>query len=120
MIVKGIKGAIQKAVAKVNIADHFKEPGNADKRVYFLTIVQAGNLDFPIAVNFLGGVFERCHNCLVFVPETRPVGWVSSLTRYKGRHLFLITKSFFIIFTIFSQKKLFRAFFRFKGLSRRG
>ena len=120
MIVKGIKGAIQKAVAKVNIADHFKEPGNADKRVYFLTIVQAGNLDFPIAVDFLGGVFERCHNCLVFVPETRPVGRVVSSTRCKGRHYFLITKGFSYFFVIFLQKKLFRPFFRFERLSRRG
>lgn len=113
MVVKGIKGAIQKAVAKVNVADHFKEPGNADKRVYFLTIVQAGNLDFPIAVNFLGGVFERCHNCLFFVPETRPVGWVSSLTRYKGSHYFLITKSFFIIFFVFCAKKVISGVFSF-------
>ena len=31
---------------------------------------------------------------IFFVPGTRPVGWVISLTRYKGKHLFLITKTF--------------------------
>lgn len=51
------KRPVQKTVAKFNIVDYFKEPGNANQRVYFLAIVQAVNLDFVIVVNFAGSVF---------------------------------------------------------------
>lgn len=37
------------------------------------------------------------------VPGTRPVGWVISLTRYKDKHLFLITKTFCKNFQLFFQ-----------------
>ena len=51
------KRTVQKTVAKFNIVDHFKEPGNAHKRINLFAIEQAGNLDFVIAVDFAGGVF---------------------------------------------------------------
>lgn len=51
------KGTVQKTVAKFNIVDHFKEPGNAHKRINLFAIEQAGNLDFVIAVDFAGCVF---------------------------------------------------------------
>ena len=51
------KRTVQKTVAKFNIVDHFKEPGNAHKRINLFAIEQAGNLDFVIAVDFAGCVF---------------------------------------------------------------
>ena len=120
LIFQRFESAVQKAVGKVNIVDNPKKPGNPDKGVNLLTVVQAGNLDFVISVNLAGGVFERCHNCLFLLPGTGPGRWVVSLSQCKGRHYFLNTKSFFIIFAFFVQKKLFTAFFRFKGLSSPG
>lgn len=52
-----VKRPVQKTVAKFNIVDHFKEPGNAHKRINLFAIEQAGNLDFVIAVDFAGSVF---------------------------------------------------------------
>ena len=51
------KGPVQKTVAKFNIVDHFKEPGNAHKRINLFAIEQAGNLDFVVAVDLAGCVF---------------------------------------------------------------
>lgn len=56
-IIHRSKGPVQKTVGKFNIVDHFKEPGNAHKRINLFAIEQAGNLDFVISVDFLCGVF---------------------------------------------------------------
>lgn len=57
LIIKAIKRPVQKTVGKFNIVDHFKEPGNAHKRINLFAIEQAGNLDFVIGVDFAGCVF---------------------------------------------------------------
>lgn len=46
-------------------------------------------------------VILGCHIALFFVPGTRRVGWVVSLTRCKYRYNFLITKKKLIIFVNF-------------------
>lgn len=51
------KRPVQKAVAQFHVVNHFKEPGNAHKRINLFAIEQAGNLDFVIAVDFAGCVF---------------------------------------------------------------
>lgn len=56
-IVHRRKCTVQKVVTKFNVVNHFKEPGNAHKRINLFAIEQAGNLDFVIAVDFAGGVF---------------------------------------------------------------
>lgn len=56
-VVHTVKGTVQKAVAKFNIVDHFKEPGNTNQCINLFAIEQTINLDFVIAVDFAGSVF---------------------------------------------------------------
>ena len=51
------KGTVQNAVCQINVVNHLDKTRNANKRINLLSIEQAGNLDFVIAVDFAGCVF---------------------------------------------------------------
>lgn len=113
------KRAVKQAVCQFDVIHHLHKAAHAYQRIDFLSLVDAGNLDFVIPVDFLRCVFQRCH-ILFRVAARSGLNCLCYVFNGKDITFFLIIQTFCKNRTIFFHRQLFFSNFRFKALSLRG
>ena len=65
-VVHAGESPVKQAVCQFNVIDHLEQAGNADQSVNLAALVDAGNLDFVVVIDFPGGIVQLCPNFVIF------------------------------------------------------